>query len=127
VSGQMSDAGEVGREFAQALAAKDFDRATELLHPEVDFRGLTPNRTWEATNRSEVVERVLRQWFEEKDEIEVLTSVETGSFADRDHIAYAFRGRNPDGPFAVEQQVYFTAADGRITWMRVLCSGFRPG
>ena len=127
MSGQMSDAGKVGREFAQALAAKDFDRAAELLHPEVDFRGLTPNRTWEATNRSEVVERVLRQWFEEKDEIEELTSVETGSFADRDHIAYSFRGRNPDGPFAVEQQVYFTAEDGRITWMRVLCSGFRPG
>jgi len=25
----------------------------------------------------------------------------------------------------VEQQAYFTERDGRIDWMRVLCSGFR--
>jgi hypothetical protein len=26
----------------------------------------------------------------------------------------------------VEQQVYYTSRDGRINWMRVLCTGFRP-
>jgi hypothetical protein len=28
--------------------------------------------------------------------------------------------------FVVEQQAYTTEKDGRINWMRVLCSGFRP-
>jgi hypothetical protein len=30
------------------------------------------------------------------------------------------------GPFVVEQQAYYTDRSGQITWMRVLCSGFRP-
>jgi hypothetical protein len=34
----------VGAEFARALAAKDSSRMLDLLHPEIDFRGLTPNR-----------------------------------------------------------------------------------
>ena len=32
----------VGEQFARALAAKDFDRVAELLHPGDDFRGMTP-------------------------------------------------------------------------------------
>ena len=36
------------------------------------------------------------------------------------------RGHNPDGPFVVEQQAYYEERDGRIGWMRVICSGFRP-
>jgi len=32
----------------------------------------------------------------------------------------------PDGPHLVEQQAYYSTTDGRISWMRVLCSGFRP-
>jgi hypothetical protein len=34
----------LGTQFAQALAAKDFGRITDLMHPEIDFRGLTPRR-----------------------------------------------------------------------------------
>jgi hypothetical protein len=71
----------LGERFARALAAKDFAQVTDLLHPEVDFRGMTPGRFWEAT---------------------------------------------PDGPHLVEQQAYYSATDGRISWMRVICSGFRP-
>ncbi|HTU28873.1 MAG TPA: hypothetical protein VMF07_05805 [Solirubrobacteraceae bacterium] len=41
-------------------------------------------------------------------------------------MSYRFRGVNPDGPFVIEQQAHYTESDGRITWMRVLCSGFRP-
>lgn len=31
-----------GVAFARALAAKDFSRLLELLHPGIDFHGLTP-------------------------------------------------------------------------------------
>jgi hypothetical protein len=31
-----------------------------------------------------------------------------------------------DGRFLAEQQAYVASRDGRITWMWVLCSGFRP-
>jgi hypothetical protein len=72
----------LGPQFATALAEKDFDRVRALLHPEIDFRGMTPNRAWE--------------------------------------------GQDPDGLHTVEQQAYVEERDGRISWMRVLCSGFQP-
>ena len=116
----------LGASFADALAAKDFDRIRELLHPELDFRGLTPRRNWEASRSRRMIGSVLREWFEDSDEIEELVQVETDSFADRERVAYRFRVRNPEGLFLVEQQVYLAERDGRIGWMRSVCSGFRP-
>jgi hypothetical protein len=60
----------LGADFAQAFAAKDGGRVRELVHPEIDFRALTPSRNWE--------------------------------------------------------QAYIEERDGKIGWMRVVCSGFRP-
>ena len=57
----------LGAEFARALAAKDSDRLLELMHPEIDFRGLTPNRNWEASDRDSVLSVLLDEWFEDKD------------------------------------------------------------
>jgi hypothetical protein len=109
------------------MAAKDFERARSLLDPGVDFRGLTPRRDWEASDAADVVERILPAWLEPSDHVDELLAVEEGSFADRARVAYSVRGHNDDGPFVFEQQAYYTASDGRIDWMRVLCSGFRPG
>jgi hypothetical protein len=116
----------IGAEFARALAAKDFDRVRDLMDPTIDFRGLTPKRDWEASDPDAVVSEVLRQWFEDSDEIEALEQLETDAFADRERVGYRFSLRNPDGRFLVEQQAYLSASDGRIQWMRVVCSGFRP-
>ncbi len=123
----MSDAARSpGREFAEALAEKDFSRAAGVLDPEIDFRALTPNRTWQASGPDDVVRSVLSEWFEDSDEMEELISYETDHFADRERVAWSLRGRNEDGPYVVEQQAYLTAKEGRIVWMRVLCSGKRP-
>ena len=96
------------------------------MDPNVDFRGMTPNRFWEARGPEAVVSEVLKEWFLDSDEVEELVEVSSGEVADREHVAYRIRGHNPDGPFVVEQQAYLTVEDGRIVWMRVLCSGFRP-
>jgi hypothetical protein len=93
----MSDG--LGPQFARALAAKDFGRIAGLLHPEIDFRGMTPRRTWEASDPEAAISEILREWFEDSDEIEALERVETDAFADRERVGYRFR---------------------------VLCSGFRP-
>ena len=123
---RMAEATILGREFATALAAKDFDRIAELLHPEVDFRALTPRRGWEASDPETVISGVLREWFEDSDEIEALEHLETDAFADRERVGYRFKVRTPDGLFVIEQQVFIGDRDGRIGWMRALCSGFRP-
>jgi hypothetical protein len=122
----MPQTSTLGADFAAALAAKDFDRLRSLFHPEIDFRGLTPSREWVASDPDDLVTDVLCQWFEDSDEIEELLALETDAFADRERVGYRFRGVNPDGPFVVEQQAYLAERDGRIGWMRVLCSGFRP-
>ena len=116
----------VGRKFAEALGRKDFEGVMAQLDPAIDFRGLTPGRAWEASDARGVIDDILRQWFEDTDDLEEILSIETDSFADRERVAYRFRGRNADGSFVVEQQAYYTNKDGRISWMRVLCSGFRP-
>jgi hypothetical protein len=122
----MSEPQLLGAEFARALAVKDFARISELLAPEVDFRGLTPNRAWEAASSEAVVSDILRHWFEDSDVIERLDRLELDEVADRERVGYRFVVRNPDGRFIVEQQAYLSQRAGRIAWMRVLCSGFRP-
>ncbi len=99
---------------------------SEVLDPAVDFRGLTPNRNWDATGSQAVIDEILATWFGDSDQIEATLRVESDEFADRERVGYRFRVRNPDGLFVVEQQAYFTERDGRIDWMRVVCSGFRP-
>ena len=116
----------LGADFAHAFADKDAARIRELLHPEVDFRGLTPRRFWEAGEPDAVVEILFGNWLEDDDRIEGIERIESDMVADRERVGYRFRVRNPDGRFLVEQQAYLTAREGRIVWMRVVCSGFRP-
>ena len=116
----------LGAGFAEALAAKDLDRLRDLLHPEIDFRGLTPSRFWEAGDREAAIAIMLGDWFEESDEIESVERVESDVVADRERVGYRFGVRNPEGRFLVEQQAYLSQRDGRIGWMRVVCSGYRP-
>jgi ketosteroid isomerase-like protein len=122
----MLEQATLGVDFARAIAEKDFDRILDLLHPEIDFRGMTPRRLWEASDAETVVSQILPMWFEDSDEIESLDKVETEPVADCERVGYRFSVRNPDGRFVVEQQAYLTVRDGRIGWMRVLCSGYRP-
>jgi hypothetical protein len=122
----VSEPDTLGADFARALAAKDLGRMLDLMHPEIDFRGMTPGRSWEANDRDGVVSVLLRNWFEDSDEIEALEQLECDAFADRQRVGYRFSVSNPDGRFLVEQQAYLSARDGRIEWMRVLCSGYRP-
>jgi|SRR5690349_17748496 hypothetical protein len=115
----------LGREFARALAAKEYDRLTELLHPELDFRGVTPRKSWEASDAATFVDDVLLQWFGDAD-IDGIEHLETDAFADRERVVYRFRAHKPDGNYVVEQTAYLGERDGRIGFMRVACSGYRP-
>ena len=64
----MSDAATtvtaLGRRFVEAVANKDAEAVGAVLHPEVDFRALTPNRFWEAHDRDAVLEILFGTWFQ---------------------------------------------------------------
>jgi hypothetical protein len=116
----------IGEQFAEALAAKDEARMRDLLGPEIDFKALTPRRHWDAGSPDEVIQIIFGAWFEPADRIEKLIAVETGTVVDREYVSYRLSVSKPDGPHEVEQQAYLVADEGRIGWMRVLCSGVRP-
>jgi hypothetical protein len=97
-----------------------------LFASDVDFRGLTPRRFWEADSPQRLVHEVLYEWFEPKDVIERIDYVEAGHAGDRERVDYRLLVRNPDGPFIVEQRAYFDVNEaGRISYMRTICSGYR--
>jgi hypothetical protein len=115
----------LGEAFAHAVAVKDHDKVRELLHPELDFRAMTPQRIWEAESPADVV-AALCLWFGDGDEIQGLDIVETDAFADRERVGYRLRIANSDGVHLVEQQAYLSERDGKIGWLRIMCSGYRP-
>jgi hypothetical protein len=116
----------LGAEFVRALSVKDAGRIRDLIHREIDFRALTPNRFWEAKDPDGVLAILFDNWFEDTDEIRTLEQLESDTVVDRERIGYRFGVRNPAGEFLVEQQAYVAERDGRIAWVRVVCSGFRP-
>ena len=122
----MSSERSIGVAYATALAAKDYAQLQQLFAPDIDFRSLTPNRVWEASDSDTLIREILQQWFEDSDEIKSLESIETDIVGDRERVGYRFAVRNPEGDFLVEQQAYFSSRDGKIEWMRVMRSGFRP-
>jgi hypothetical protein len=87
---------------------------------------MTPSRSWDASDADGVISLMLESWFEDSDEIEALVGLDCDVFADRERVGYRFVVNNPDGRFVVEQTAYLAERDGRIGWMRVVCSGFRP-
>jgi hypothetical protein len=116
----------ITREFVDAILARDFFRARGLLHPEIDFRAMTPNRVWEGDDPAGV-EDVLRAWFEHPErEVERVEPTEPASVEDTMRVGWRVHGSGANGPFVYEQQAYVREDNGQIVWMRVMCSGPRP-
>ena len=120
----MSDT--LGERFARALAAKDFEQIEKLMHPSVDFRGMTPGRIWEASDPRTLVDEILTKWFEDHDVIDEILRIDNDRISDRQRVGYRFALHNQDGAFVTEQHAFYEVEGGVITWMRVLCSGYRP-
>ncbi|MDQ6850163.1 MAG: hypothetical protein M3070_09380 [Actinomycetota bacterium] len=97
-----------------------------VLDDHIDFRGLTPGRQWEATDVGAVIDGVLKQWFEPSDEVYEILAVNCDRVVDRERVVYRARLRNGGGDFVCEQTAYYDTANGRITTLRILCSGFLP-
>jgi len=117
----------VGEQFAVALAAKDSDRMRALLADPVDFQALTPGRHWQASTPEKVVDAIiLGVWFGPSDDIHELRAVSCGQVADRERVTYRLGVRRDHREYVVEQQAYFDSDGSRISWIRMLCSGYRP-
>jgi hypothetical protein len=109
-----------------AIVARDFARVVALLHPEIDFRAMTPNRVWDAEGPAGV-ESVLREWLDDPDEdVEAIEATEPVSIEGTLRVGWRVRLRDADGLYVFEQQAYIRQRDAQIGWMRVICSGVIP-
>jgi hypothetical protein len=109
--------------FVEAILTRDFSRASGLLHPDIDFRAMTPNRVWEAYDPSGV-EEVLRVWSER--DFERVVPTQRASVEDTLRVGWRVHGSNANGPLTYEQQAYVREGNGQVVWLRVMCSGPRP-
>jgi hypothetical protein len=116
----------IGEAYVDAVVSGDADRLSALLADDVDFRAVTPSRAWEAGSPADVLDIVLGHWFTPEDGPRELVRSSRDRFADRERVDYRMLVHGPDGDTLVEQTAYYAVRDGRIGWMRVACSGFRP-
>ncbi len=113
-------------EFLDAVLARDFSRIESLADEDIDFRAMTPSRIWEAESAADVG-NVLRTWFEHPErDVEGVEPIESSSVADTLRVGWRVHGQGTDGPFLYEQQAYVREQNGRIVWLRIMCSGPRP-
>ena len=109
--------------FADAIVARDIAAATALLHPEVDFRAMTPNRIWEGGPAG--AETALRKWLEDPDEeVHGVEATEPVTIEGTQRVGWLVRISDADGLHVFEQQAYMRERDGKVGWMRLMCSGF---
>jgi hypothetical protein len=114
----------VATAFVDAIVARDVTRAVALLHPEIDFRAMTPNRIWDPEGAAGI-EAVLREWFEDPDEeIHAIEATEPVSLESTSRVGWLVNVSDAEGPHFFEQQAYVREDGARIVWMRVICSGW---
>lgn len=126
MSNHVVELNTLGSAWVRAVASGDEAALLAVLDPAVDFRALTPGGEWEASTSTDVAAIVLGRWFASPRQIESVERVDHGLVGGRERAGYLFRASTPDGARAVEQQAYFDAVEGRITWLRILCAGFQP-
>lgn len=120
----LMDSTSLGQRFVDGLSRKDSSELLSILSPEVDFRGMTPGRFWEAQDSTAVVNDILLgEWFEPTDSVSEVLAVETAEVGHRNRVGYRLIVENPDGRFLVEQQAYYEQQGNQIGWLRVMCCG----
>ena len=93
-------------ELVDAVTNLDLGRARDLLDPEIDFRGMTPNKVWEADGPEEVV-AALRKWLQNPErDVSSVEATEPLTVEDTQRVGWRVSGQRPDGQFAFEQHAY---------------------
>jgi hypothetical protein len=116
----------VAEGFVRAVAAGDRDAVRAMLEPAVDFRGITPNRSWLHESAEDVIATMCGQWFGGERRIDEIASLVTDDAGDVVRVGYRFHATTPSGPAFVEQQAYLDVTGDTIRAVRLVCSGYQP-
>ena len=111
--------------FLDAVGTRDFDAIASCFAEDARLRALVPERLRDEDGPEAIAGRY-RFWLARMHSSE-LVEREHDELLDRERIRYRLRVDDPeDGPCVMEQEGYATVADGRITALNLVCSGFRP-
>jgi TusA-related sulfurtransferase len=114
------------RQLVEAIAARDLGRIVGTLAPDVRFRYLIPPGPGEVVGADNAAAKYF-DWFGDAAALEVL-DVLVKPVSDRTSARYRFLLHRDGGWEVVEQQTFLDVdAEGQITSIDLLCSGFRPG
>ena len=116
----------LGADLAHAIANQDPRALRSLISTPVTFRAVTPKRFWDGETAVEVADVILGVWFGPDKRVTGISSVATGCVGDVQRVSYRLRVDLGSGPAVIEQVIYYSEADGQITDLRLVCSGFRP-
>jgi hypothetical protein len=119
---------EVGARFLDALTRRDYEALGGCFAADARLRAVVPPGWREDDGPRAIVSR-FRLWTEDVDDYEVLET-EAVPFADVLRLRWAVRGIDTSvpggGPSTFEQVAYAEISDGRISHLRLACSGQRP-
>ncbi|MEJ2667330.1 MAG: nuclear transport factor 2 family protein [Deinococcales bacterium] len=107
----------------EALEAGDFVRLAQVFAPNVTFRASLPDEIVEAGSASEAA-ACFEDWFGDAAALQLLS---TGSdeLGDVTAFRYRMRAKGRSGWLVIQQAGAVEATNGRITAMRLACTGFQ--
>jgi TusA-related sulfurtransferase len=111
--------------LVEAVSSRDGDGLRSVVGPAARMRALIPPGPVESEGPDEIVER-FATWFGWLSSVELVGSSIEG-VADRWHFSYRLRVRTDEGEsMLIEQQGFCDVAEGSVTGLDLVCSGFRP-
>ena len=114
----------LGDRLALAIAARDRTALRELFTTPVRFRAVTPRRFWDAETPVGVEDIVFGAWFPDEMTVTDVRLLERDPVTHTGKFAYRLSVDTPVGPTVVEQVGYYQEAEGRMSDVRLVCSGF---
>ncbi len=113
----------LGEEWIGAIQDRNFARLEQFCQPELVSQLLTPKRSVGLDNVTDLLNKY-RQWFGDCTELKLEMS-RVDLVGERLGIFYRFHLQDNGDWLDIEQQLYCTVKDGRVTQLHLLCSGFQ--
>jgi TusA-related sulfurtransferase len=115
---------QVGENWVQALAERDFGRLALLCQPDVHGRLLTP-RAFDTVNDAQALKGKFQQWFGKSDLVRI-EQTQIQRVGEKLSIFYRLLLQERGEWSEVEQHVSSFLRDDLIGGLDLLCSGFQP-
>jgi len=114
----------LGEQLATAIATRDRAALRALFTTPVRFTAVTPRRFWDAETPVEIEDVVFGHWFPDDVAVTDVRMLERDPVQHTATLGYRLAADTPAGPTVVEQVGYYQVTDGRISTLRLVCSGF---